>query len=425
MLIMSAQKLVDEIATGAKQAAKRIGHHVIKTPLVRNERLSDLYECDVFIKREDLQVVRSFKLRGALNKMMHEAKTIKPAQQFVCASAGNHAQGFAYSCRLLKKKGVVFMPSTAPEQKVNQVKYHGKGWVVVELYGDNFDACLKKAKEFELLHNAIFIHPYNDERVIHGQATVGLEILSQSKKSFDYLLCAVGGGGFISGVSAIFHKYSPHTLIYACEPKGALSMKKSIDKGKVISLSKYDSFIDGAAVARVGDIPFEICKHTLHEVLVVPEGKVCTSLIHLYNNDAIVAEPAGALAIAGLDSIPKKELKGKQVCVIISGGNNDFMRMPEIRERSLLYEGLKYYFIIEFPQRPGAFKDFLDNVLEAHHDIVFFEYMKKTNRSSGPALVGIESKTPHQYNTIVNRLKKHNFSFQFVNDNLSLFRLIL
>lgn len=393
------------------------------TPLMKNRNLSDKYEATVLLKREDLQMVRSYKIRGAFNKM----KSLTPEERergVICASAGNHAQGVAYSCSKLNIQGKIFMPVTTPKQKINQVKMFGDKCVEIVLTGDTFDNANTAAiKECEK-SNMVFIPPFNDPKIIEGQATVGLEIIQDAKMFIDYVFVPIGGGGLISGVGSFYKQMSPKTKIIGVEPAGAASMKKSIDCGEVTELAEIDKFVDGAAVQRVGDITFEICKQVADDIVVVPEGKICTTILNLYNFDAIVVEPAGALSMSALDYY-KDEIKGKNVVCIVSGSNNDITRMEDIKERSLLYEGLKHYFVIRFPQRAGALQNFVSNVLGPHDDITYFEYKKKTHREKGPALVGIEIQHPEDYEGLVARMVEHGIKYEYLNENQNLFEFLI
>lgn len=403
-------------------AAKRLQGVATHTPLQENLNLSDRYGANIFLKREDLQVVRSYKIRGAYNKMA----SLSPealANGVVCASAGNHAQGLAYACRKMAVRGTIFMPTTTPNQKVKQVKLFGKEYVEVVLVGDTYDDAFYAAMEFVQTHDCTFVHPFDDLQVMEGQGTVGLEIFRDSNVQIDYLLMAIGGGGLAAGVSTVFKQLSPRTKLIGVEPLGSPSMKVSIDEGHVVALDQIDKFVDGAAVKRPGDTTFEVCRKNLDRVLLIPEGKVCTTILQLYNEDAIVAEPAGALTIAALDFI-KDEIKGKNVVCLVSGGNNDITRTEEIKERSLLYEGLKHYFIIRFPQRAGAFRDFL-NVLGPNDDISRFEYVKKTNRETGPAVVGIELKNREDFEPLIQRMQDQNIVFEYLNDQPDLFQFLV
>lgn len=401
------------------QAAERLRKVALHTPLQQNLNLSERYGANIFLKREDLQIVRSYKIRGAYNKMAQ-----LPADAIVvCASAGNHAQGVAYACRVMGIKGTIFMPTTTPNQKVKQVKMFGKAMVDVRLVGDTFDDAFAASMQFCEEQGATFVHPFDDLSVIEGQGTVGLEIFKDTEVKIDYLLLAIGGGGLASGVSAVFKQLSPQTKIIGVESEGAPAMKVSLEKNEVITLETIDKFVDGTSVKRVGDLTFEICRENLEKVLLVPEGKVCSTILQLYNEEAIVAEPAGALTIAALDLI-KDEIHGKNVVCLVSGGNNDITRTEEIKERSLLYEGLKHYFIIRFPQRAGALREFL-NVLGPDDDITLFEYVKKTSRENGPALVGIELKEKNEFELLLERMNQSKIIYEYINDRQDLFGFLV
>jgi threonine dehydratase len=393
---------------GVADASERLKNIVNRTPLSRNRNLSDKYQCNVFLKREDLQVVRSYKLRGAYN-MLSTMPADKLALGVVCASAGNHAQGFAYSCKKLNCNGVVFMPVITPRQKVTQTKMFGGDFIEVQLVGDSFEECAQAALQYTKENNKTFIPPYDNYQIIEGQATVGLEIL-EDLNHIDFLFVPVGGGGLASGVGSYFKTFSPATKIIGVEPEGAPSMTAAFKAGHPVTVNNIDHFVDGASVSRAGDITYSICKDVLNEMHLVAEGKVCTTILKLYNEDAIVAEPAGALSIAALDDYAD-QIKGKNVVCIISGGNNDIDRMQEIKERSLQYEGLKHYFLISFAQRPGALKQFVNDVLGPHDDIARFEYMKKNNKESGPALVGIELSDKKDYDSLIQKLNLYNINY--------------
>ena len=404
----------------ANQVLKDIVEH---TPLQKNERLSEEYGCTVYIKREDLQHVRSFKLRGAYYKI----KRIESAaleKGIVCASAGNHAQGVAFACAQLGIDGKIFMPLTTPKQKVDQVKMFGKGFVEILLTGDTFDDSFDSAILCTEEEDRIFIHPFDDFDIIAGQATVAVEIMNDIEQPIDYVFSSIGGGGLMSGMSTYIKNLSPLTKMIGVEPAGAASMKSSFDNGKLTPLASIDKFVDGAAVKCPGQKTFDICFELVEEIVAVPEGKVCTAILELYNKHAIIAEPAGALPIAALDYY-KDEIKGKSIVVVISGGNNDIGRMQEIKEKSLIHEGLLYYFIVNFPQRAGALRQFLDNVLGPNDDITTFEYTKKNNKENGPGLVGIELKHPEEYEGLLDRMRSNGFSFTEVNNDSTLFDLLI
>ena len=422
------------------QAAEKLKNIVTHTPLQFNENLSRKFECNVYLKREDLQIVRSYKLRGAYNKISSLSAGQK-AKGAVCASAGNHAQGFAYSCKALNLKGIIFMPTITPVQKINQTKMFGGGQIEIILTGDTYDDCAKAAIEYTHEHDMVFIPAFDDEKIIEGQGTVGVEIFEQFNEIYknknlhnpppagelegaggqiDYLILPIGGGGLAAGVGSYIKAVSPSTKIIGAEPQGAPSMKKAMEAGQPVTLDNIDRFVDGAAVKRVGDKTFAICKNVIDEILPVPEGKICSTILKLYNKDAIVVEPAGALSIAALHFMGDR-IKGKNIVCIVSGSNNDIDRMQEIKERSLQYEKLKHYFLINFAQRPGALKEFVNNVLGATDDITRFEYMKKTNKEAGPALVGIELKKRADYSGFIERLQRSGFAYTELNKDDSLF----
>jgi threonine dehydratase len=417
---MLANTILQEL--DSKAALRRIKDVVNRTPLQYNKRLSDKYGASIYLKREDLQVVRSYKLRGAYNKI-NNLNEEQLKNGVVGASAGNHAQGLAFSCKIKGIKGVIFMPRHTPKQKIDQTEMFGEGFIEIFLTGDTFDDCQKEALAYTKENEMTFIPPFDDFDIIEGQGTVGVEIL-EDLPNVDVMLLPIGGGGLAAGVSYYMHQQRPETLLFGVEPQGAGSMKTAIGAGKPITLEKISSFVDGAAVKRVGDITFEYCSKLLDRIELVPEGKICTSILRLYNNDAIVAEPAGALTIASLD-IFAEEIKGKNVVCIISGGNNDIDRMQEIKERSLLYEGLKHYFIIHFPQRPGALKLFVNEVLGPDDDITRFEFIKKTERERGPALIGIELRYNNDYPALLERMRTHRFDYKEINKDPTLFEYLI
>lgn len=410
---------IDNILT----AAENLKEVAVRTPLVPDPLLSERYNASVLLKREDLQVVRSYKIRGAYNKIQSI-----PADQLengvVCASAGNHAQGVAMACYKKQIHGTIYMPSPTPGQKVKQVKMFGREYVDVVLTGDTFDDAFAEAIQLSKEKNAVFIPPFDDQKIIEGQGTVGKEILEDSNQPIDYLIVPIGGGGLAAGVSSYFKVLSPRTKIIGVEPAGAPAMKASLEKGEVVVLDKIDKFVDGAAVKRVGDITFQVCRENLEEVITVPEGLVCKEILRLYNEEAIVVEPAGALSIAALETLRDK-IRGKNVVCLVSGSNNDITRTMEIKERSLLYEGLKHYFIVNFPQRAGALREFLTDVLGPQDDITHFEYSKKNSRERGPALIGIELQKPDDLAPLMDRMEKKKFRYEYVNDQPDLFHYLI
>ncbi len=397
---------------------------VAPTPLQHNLALSAKFGCNVYLKREDLQIVRSFKIRGAYN-LIASLTEEERARGVVCASAGNHAQGVAFSCRKLGIRGYVYMPATTPRQKINQVKLFGGDQIEVRLTGDTFDDAYAEAIRFCDEEKLSFVHPFDDPRIVAGNATVGKEIVEGGAHPIDVLLLTVGGGGLAAGVSAYVKAISPNTRIIGVEPEGAQSMRAAFDRKGVVTLPEIDKFVDGAAVKRVGDLTYALCRDLLDDIVVVPEGRVCTTILELYNEHAIVAEPAGALTVAALSALDPETIRGKTVVCVISGGNNDIDRMQEIKDRSLIYEGLKHYFMVNFPQRAGALREFLDDVLGPNDDIVQFEYTKKHNKENGPALVGIELKSREDYEPLVGRMRRKGFQFLELNKDPLLFNLLI
>ena len=407
--VVTASKILDEV--------------IDPTPMMVNPALSEMYDAEVYLKREDLQIVRSYKIRGAYNKI----RTIPPEALkygIVCASAGNHAQGVAFSCNKLHIMGSIYMPTTTPRQKIEQVKMFGKDYIDIVLTGDTFDAANKEAMEYAEKSGKTFIPPFDDRKIIEGQATIGLEIEKQIKKPLDYLFIPIGGGGLASGVGAYMKFASPQTKIIGVEPEGAPCMKTAIEKGEIVELENINKFVDGAAVKKAGILTYEICKKVLDDIVVVPEGAVCTSIIEMYNKSAIVVEPAGALSVAALRFYADK-IKGKRVGCIISGSNNDITRTEEIREKSLLYEGLKHYFIVSFPQRSGAFLSFIRDNLGPADDLVMFQYTKKTNKEDGPALIGIEVESKEEFEALVHRMKTNGVNYEYINENNKLFEILI
>lgn len=396
---------------------------VSPTPLTENTNLSNEFDATILLKREDLHIVRSYKIRGAYNKISSLTDSEKQ-QGIVCASAGNHAQGVAFSCNLLQIKGKIYMPKTTPKQKIKQVQLFGKSFVEIELIGDTFDDAYAQAVADAKENNKIFIHPFDDLKVIAGQATVGLEILESYHPPIDYVFVPIGGGGLAAGLSPVFKELSPNTKIIGVEPEGAPTMKTAIAAGNNAPLETIDKFVDGAAVKQVGNLTFEICRHLLDDIILVPEGKVCTTILRLYNEEAMVVEPAGALTIAALDFY-KDKIKGKTVACIVSGSNNDIERTAEIKERSLLYEGLMHYFIIQFPQRPGSLKEFVNEILGPDDDITYFQFTKKNNRESAPVVVGLELKNKNDIHAIKTKMTERGFQFNYINEKQDLFNQLI
>lgn len=375
-------------ADDVRAAAARLAEVVVRTPLERNERLSDLAGADVWLKREDLQPVRSYKLRGAYNFIA----SLSPAERangVVCASAGNHGQGVAYTCRRMGVRSWIVLPRTTPRQKREQIRALGGPEAIIVVAGHTYDEAHEAAMTLARSSAAVLVPPFDDPAVVAGQGTVAVEILEQLGRSPDLILVPAGGGGLLAGTSLIAAAAEPRPRVVGVEPAGAASMRAALDADGPVTLASIDTFVDGAAVRRVGDLTFQVARALVDDVVTVAEGSVCTTMLELYQRDGIIAEPAGALAVTALSS-GLEMAPGSTVVCIVSGGNNDVSRYGEIVERSLVHEGLKHYFLVQFPQEPGALRGFLDNVLGPTDDITLFEYVKKNNRETGPALVGIE-----------------------------------
>lgn len=404
-------------------AAKRVGQAAVPTPLEHNKRLSDLYDANISIKREDLQPVRSFKIRGAFNKIsLLDAEAREKG--VVCSSAGNHAQGVAYACSHHGIQGTIFMPIPTPQQKVSQVSMFGGDKVTIKLVGDTYDDCYEAAKDYVAETGKTFIHPFDDPDVIAGQATVALEILEQATAPIDYIIVPIGGGGLISGIMSVFNQKSPYTKFIGVEPKGAPSMYQSLQEKKRIRLDEIDVFVDGAAVKTIGEYAFDYCTQFLEDLLLVDEGEICQNILTMYTQDAIVVEPAGAMSVSALSQL-SAVIKGKNVVCLVCGGNNDITRMAEIKERALLFSNLKHYFIVRFPQRAGALKEFVQDILGPTDDITFFEYSKKSARAQGPAVVGIQIKSVDDFEPLLNRMKERQFFGDYLNNKPDLFQFLI
>ena len=405
------------------QAKITLGEILSPTPLAANPYLSGRYGANVLLKREDLQIVRSYKIRGAFNKIRNLSAELQQAG-VVCASAGNHAQGVAFSCNKLNIQGYIYMPKTTPKQKIEQVRMFGNGNVEIVLFGDNFDEANQQAKLYAEQEGKTFIPPFDDPQIIEGQATIGMEILNQTKDTIDYIFIPIGGGGLAAGLGACIRQMSPNTKLIGVEPAGASGMKESFKAGKVVELGKIDTFVDGAAVRKVGNYTYDICSKVLDDIITVPEGAVCTTILEMYNKNAIVVEPAGALSVAALEMY-KEKITGKNVVCIVSGSNNDITRMEEIRERSLLHRGLKHYFIVRFPQRAGALRSFITEVIGPKDDITHFSYTKKTSKEQGPVVIGIELAMPEDFETLVKKMEEKGFAYEYLNDKPHLFEFLV
>lgn len=405
-----------------EKAAKNLKGVINKTPLLQNHWLSQLYDAHVYLKREDLQVVRSYKIRGAYNKMSTLPKQAE--REIVCSSAGNHAQGVAYACQLLGLKGYIFMPANTPAQKVNKVRGFGKEMVEVVLTGATYDDTFKAAKEFSDSRGSTFIPPFDDIAIVEGQATVGLEILKAANFPIDYLFMPIGGGGLAAGVSSVFKQLSPTTKLIGVQPQGAPSMYNSLKAQKRLALDTIDSFVDGAAVKCPGELTFEICRELLDDVVLVPEGQVCVDILKMYNEEGVVLEPAGTLAISVLKYYAE-QIKGKNVVCIISGSNNDITRMEDIKERAMQHQGLKHYFMITFNQKPGALRTFVNRVLHPDDDIIHFQYIKKNNKEKGPVFIGVEVKNAQDVEDIKLRMTEEGFGYEYLNGKQDFLNMFL
>ncbi|GAA4424974.1 threonine ammonia-lyase IlvA [Pontibacter saemangeumensis] len=406
-----------------ERAAKNLKGVINKTPLLQNHWLSQLYDAHVYLKREDLQVVRSYKIRGAYNKMSTLPK-VEGEREIVCSSAGNHAQGVAYACQLLGLKGYIFMPANTPAQKVNKVRGFGKEMVEVVLTGDTYDDTFKAAKEFSDSRGSTFVPPFDDIAIVEGQATVGLEILKAATFPIDYLFMPIGGGGLAAGVSSIFKQLSPHTKLVGVQPQGAPSMYNSLKAQKRLALDAIDSFVDGAAVKSPGELTFEICRELLDDVVLVPEGQVCVDILKMYNEEGVVLEPAGTLSISVLKYYAD-QIKGKNVVCVVSGSNNDITRMEDIKERAMQHQGLKHYFMITFNQKPGALRTFVNKVLHPEDDIIHFQYIKKNNKEKGPVFIGVEVKQAQDVEDIKLRMTEEGFGYEYLNGKQDFLNMFL
>ncbi|PTK58501.1 threonine dehydratase [Staphylococcus nepalensis] len=415
-----SSKDIDEAFLQLKDVVK-------ETPLQKDHYLSLKYDCNVYLKREDLQWVRSFKLRGAYNAIIALNENNRQ-NGITCASAGNHAQGVAYTANKLNLKAVIFMPVTTPLQKINQVKFFGCRNAEVVLTGDTFDDCLKEALTYTENHKMNFIDPFNNIYTIAGQGTLAKEIIEQSAEDdiqFDYLFSAIGGGGLISGVGTYFKAHSPQTSIIGVEPAGASSMYASVVlQNQIVTLPDIDKFVDGASVAKVGEITYDIAKNVVDDYVQVHEGAVCSTILDMYSKQAIIAEPAGALSVTALEQY-RSEIKGKTVVCVVSGGNNDINRMKEIEERSLLFEEMKHYFILNFPQRPGALREFVNEVLGPKDDITKFEYLKKSSQNTGTVIIGIQLNNHQDLDNLKSNVDQFDPSNIYINENKMLYSLLI
>lgn len=401
------------------RAEKAMRSLFAETPLQFNDHLSGKYGAEIWLKREDLTPVRSYKIRGAFNFISRVVKTVDENAVFVCASAGNHAQGFALVCRHFGRKGVVFMPVTTPQQKIDKTRAFGGEFIEIKLIGDIFDVCYAASQEFAESNKGVMVPPFDHPGIIEGQATVAFEIEQQlpDGKKPDLVLLPVGGGGLAAGVTQYMTGLGWKTAFRFVEPEGAASLHASLEAGKRVKLAKVDNFVDGAAVAEIGKENFKLLKgFDTKSVITVPENRLCATIIEMLNIEGVVLEPAGALGIDALKHFKKSELKGKRIVIVVSGGNFDFERLPDVKERALRHEGLKKYFIFRFPQRPGALRSFLD-LLGPEDDVARFEYLKKSARNFGSVLIGIETKNADNFKILHRKFDEAGWAYQDITDN--------
>ena len=398
-----------------------------ETPLQLNEHLSRRYGADVWLKREDLSPVRSYKIRGAFNFLRKVMATGGKSRTFVCASAGNHAQGFAFVCRHFQVPGVVFMPVTTPQQKIDKTRMFGGEFITIRLIGDIFDQCYAAANAYVAETGGYMVPPFDHADIIEGQATVAAEIMAQLPDGVrpDLMVLPVGGGGLSSGITGYLNGQMPQEGFVLVEPEGAPSLRRSLEAGVAVRLSKVDNFVDGAAVARIGDLNFEALKGFAPEqVLLAPENAICVTITEMLNIEGFVLEPAGALSLTALEMLGPERLAGKTVVAVVSGGNFDFERLPDVKERAMRHLGLKKYFILRLAQRPGALRDFL-NLLGPEDDISRFEYLKKSARNFGSILIGIETRDPHNFEGLLGRFEAADLGYQDITENEILANLII
>ncbi len=395
-----------------------------ETPLQRNDHLSARYDAEIWLKREDLSPVRSYKLRGAFNAM-RKVRKLNPAQQaFVCASAGNHAQGVAFACRHFGVQGTIFMPVTTPQQKIDKTRVFGGDQVTIQLTGDYFDQTLAAAQAFCTEKGAHFLSPFDDPDVIEGQASVAVEMLEQLGRAPDLVILPVGGGGLSSGVTGYLREMAPATDYRFVEPLGGASLMAALRDGAPVKLPRVNSFVDGAAVARIGAANFAMLNWVRpDQVLLAPEDRICVTMLEMLNVEGIVLEPAGALAVDVLPELAEV-IRGKTVVCVTSGGNFDFERLPEVKERAQRYSGLKKYFILRMPQRPGALREFL-NMLGPDDDITRFEYLKKSARNFGSVLIGIETKQADGFRQFTDRMDAAGLAFRDITSDEALSEFLI
>ena len=409
-----------------ERAAEALRELFAETPLQFNDHLSQRYGADIWLKREDLSPVRSYKIRGAFNFFRKILAGGDRDRTFVCASAGNHAQGFAYVCRHFGVPGVVFMPVTTPQQKIDKTRMFGGPFITIKLHGDFFDQCYRASQEFSEETGAVMVPPFDHADIIEGQATVAAEFETQLQgKVPDYIIMPVGGGGLSAGITSYLKHDVPADNFIFTEPAGAPSLKRSLEAGHAVTLQKVDNFVDGAAVARIGALNFEaLAGFEADQVLLIKENAICVTMIDMLNVEGVVLEPAGALSIAALEALGKARLKGKTVVAVVSGGNFDFERLPDVKERAMRYAGLKKYYILRLAQRPGALKDFL-SLLGPEDDIARFEYLKKSARNFGSILIGIETKRRENFDDLTARFEAAGMGYEDITDNEIIANLII
>jgi threonine dehydratase len=423
----TGNRTMTSFADSVRNAAEAVREIFPQTPLQKNAYLSRKFGAHVFLKREDLTPVRSYKIRGAFNFFRKALAAGNSAELFVCASAGNHAQGFAFVCRHFSRKGVVFMPVTTPQQKIDKTRLFGGEFVEIRLVGDFFDECLAAAQTFTQEKGAHMVPPFDHKDIIEGQATVAFEIARQMPDGVlpDLVMLPVGGGGLAAGVTHYMAGMEQKPRFVFCEPAGAPSLERSLATGRRAKLPRVDNFVDGAAVAEIGREPLRLLKgFSAESVRLVPENRLCETMLEMLNIEGVVLEPAGALALDALKDFSRKELRGKMIVCVVSGGNFDFERLPDVKERALRFAGLKKYFIIRFPQRPGALRDFLE-MLGPDDDIARFEYLKKSARNFGSVLIGIETKDRRNFDRLVASFEAESVQYQDITDNETLAEFII
>ncbi|NVP58060.1 threonine ammonia-lyase [Mycoplana rhizolycopersici] len=398
-----------------------------ETPLQLNEHLSVRYGAQVYLKREDLSPVRSYKIRGAFNFFRKVIAQKGTGNSFVCASAGNHAQGFAFVCRHFGVQGTVFMPVTTPQQKIDKTRIFGGDFVKIRLVGDIFDECYRAAQDHARDSGAIMVPPFDHADIIEGQATVAAEVAVQLGDGVhpDLVILPVGGGGLAAGVTGYLKGDVPDDGFLFCEPEGAPSLRRSLEAGEVVTLDQVDNFVDGAAVGRIGELNFDrLRKFRPEQAMLLSENAICVTIIDMLNVEGVVLEPAGALSITALEALGREKLQGKTVVAVVSGGNFDFERLPDVKERAMRHRGLKKYFILRMAQRPGALRDFL-NLLGPEDDISRFEYLKKSARNFGSILIGIETKAPENFDVLKAAFDRVGLRYQDITENEILSNLII